>query len=245
MKWLNLFLVVLLAGCALPDESSIWGSFSPRDSSFRTGSSSSSSRDYDDNFNTSNFAEFDEEDVWTLGGSLTWYWGKKDSPASWWKDDRPSTREPSPTPGLGADRRQPTAPSLSPRAIELLERLAREGPQEPPSEPEPPGGTVVNVVVPLGPTEAERAAREHEEILRHLHDGPEGGGEPEGGFETAGLLRLYLEAGWVTQVVVGVVVLLLGVLVVLLVVLRGPALIRAWKGWRAARRDGNGAEDPK
>lgn len=225
MKWLNLLLVVFLAGCALPDESSLWGSFSPRDSSFKTGSASSSSRDYGDAFNTSNFAEFDEEDVWTAGVSLTWYWGKKDSPASWWKDRRLATPEPSPTP----------APSLSPRAIEVLEAMASERLQEPSGPTEPPGNTTVTITVPDVPPED---PEDHPV-------GTEAPTPPLEGSEAAGLLRMYLEAGWVTQAVVGCVVLLLGVLVVVLAVLRGPALIRAWKGWRAARRNGNGAEDPK
>lgn len=220
MKYLNLLLVVFLVGCSLiPDESSIWGSYSPRDSSFNAGSiSHQGPRGHTLVVPSSNFFEFEQEDLWTVGVSITYYFGKS---ASRWKGQLPSP-EALPTPGLGGSSTSPSP-------------LPSEGPEDALRTTVVSGGTVVNVVVPDLHHEPVAASPEPEVSSPRSHTPPVGS-------ETAGILRLYLEADWVTQAVVGCVAALLLGLMVVLVVLRGPALISAWKGWRARQ---NGAEDPK
>lgn len=216
MRW-SILSFILFAGCSLPDESSVWASFSPRDSSFKTSSSSpsSSSGKHHGDSGFANLTEFDEEDVWSLGGSLTWYWGKKDSPASWWKD-RQSRPEP--------------PPALDPRLIEALEALARQGPQEPPESTQPPTGVTVNVTTPV----------DH-------HDVPVGSDDARGGpapeTEAVGLLKLYLEADWMTQVVAGLVLVCLVALIAFVAIFKGPALIAAWRGYWQRRKARNGTPD--
>jgi len=83
---LAVLLLIVLCGCATdlqPDEYSIWASLANRDTRFRSNSSGSfdQSRNYDDDSDSdsygagsfSNNVSLDEDDVLTLGMSLTWY----------------------------------------------------------------------------------------------------------------------------------------------------------------------------